>query len=102
LFLVLFLQFFLGSAVAQDTRFIIWVFDKNVPDSQFGYYDGTAIQPTNPIYPRADIEGLSCLNNVIYAAGGLDGDAPSTLNTVAINVGARVFLSCHEGGANEK
>jgi hypothetical protein len=74
-----------SSAVAQDARFIIWVFDKNVPDSQFGYYDGTNIQPTAPIYEDADIEGLACLNNVVYAAGGLDGDAPSTLNMLAVD-----------------
>src|SRR5687768_8907549 len=83
----LFLRFFLvGGAAAQESHFIIWVFDQNVPDSQFGYYDGATIQALDPIYAGADIEGLACLNNVIYAAGGLDGDAPSTLNTVTVDV----------------
>lgn len=74
-----------SGAVAQETRFIIWVFDKNVADSQFGYYDGANVQSTEPIYEDADIEGLACLNNVIYAAGGLDGDAPSTLNILSVD-----------------
>jgi hypothetical protein len=80
-------SFFVSGAVAQDSHFIIWVFDQSLRDSQFGYYDGTAIQATTPIYAGADIEGLACLDNTIYAAGGLDGDAPSTLNTVVIEVG---------------
>jgi hypothetical protein len=79
-------SFFVSGAIAQDTHFIIWVFDKSLRDSQFGYYDGTAIQATEPIYASADIEGLACLDNTIYAAGGLDGDAPSTLNTVVVDV----------------
>jgi hypothetical protein len=54
-------------------------------DSQFGYYDGTVVQATDPVYVGADIEGLSCLDNVIYASGGLDGRAASTLNTVVID-----------------
>jgi hypothetical protein len=75
-----------NDAMAQETHFFIWVFDQRVPDSRFGYYDGTTIQALDPLYEDADIEGLACLNNVIYAAGGLDGHAPSTLNTLAIDV----------------
>jgi hypothetical protein len=85
---LLFLRFFLGAAAAQETHFIIWVFDQGLRDSQFGYYDGATVQATEPVYYGADIEGLSCLNNVIYASGGLDGRAPSTLNTVVIDTGA--------------
>ncbi len=83
---VLIRPIWISRAVAQEDRFILWVFDKNVLDSQFGYYDGTHIQSTQPIYEGADIEGLACLNGVIYAAGGLDGYAPSTLNTLVIDV----------------
>jgi hypothetical protein len=79
------LPFIVDNVTAQDPRLIIWVFDKDVADSQFGYYDGTIIQSTTPTYKDADIEGLACLNNVIYASGGRDGKAPSTLNTLAID-----------------
>lgn len=86
LFLVLSPRLFSGAAVAQETRYLIWVFDRSLRDSQFGYYDGAAVQATEPIYPGADIEGLACLNNVIYASGGQDGRAPSTLNTLVIDI----------------
>jgi hypothetical protein len=75
-----------GEVAAQDAQFIIWVYDQSLADSQFGYYDGTTIQATQPIFYDADIEGLACVNNVIYASGGLDGAAPSTLNQVTLDV----------------
>lgn len=84
---LLVLPFIVADADAQTSRFIIWVFDKGLDDSQFGYYDGIVTQATTPFYQAADIEGLTCLNNIIYASGGRDGKAPSTLNTLVIDTG---------------
>lgn len=85
-FLVLLaLPFIVDNVAGQDARFILWVFDKDLADSQFGYYDGAVIQSTEPVYEAADIEGLSCLHNIIYASGGRDGKAPSTLNTLIMD-----------------
>lgn len=86
LFLVLLaFPFIVDNVAGQDARFILWVFDKGLDDSQFGYYDGTVIQATEPLYQDADIEGLACLDNIIYASGGRDGKAPSTLNTLVVD-----------------
>lgn len=86
---VLLVRLTTGAIVsAQDNREIIWVFDEGTQDSQFGYSDGSVIQAVDPGDPQADIEGLACLGNVIYASGGLDGQATSTLNTLTIDMGA--------------
>lgn len=82
---LLMLPFIIANVGAQTPYFMIWVFDKGLDDSQFGYYDGAVTQATTPLYQAADIEGLACLNNIIYASGGRDGKAPSTLNTLVID-----------------
>jgi len=81
-----------ATAFAQDHPFIIWVYDIGTRDSQFGYFDGTTTQSTNPIYEEYDIEGLACLNNTIYAASGRDGRGTSELYTVQINVDTQEAL----------
>ena len=84
--LVIFLVSIAANVTAQDHPFIIWVFDKNLRDSQFGYYDGNTVQSTEPLYAEYDIEGLACLNNVVYGSSAMDAVRPSRLFTVAIDV----------------
>jgi len=87
--LVIFLASIAANVTAQDHPFIIWVFDKNLRDSQFGYYDGNTVQITEPIFPEYDIEGVACLNNVVYGSSAMDALRPSRLFTVAIDVANR-------------
>lgn len=75
-----------ATVAAQDHPFIIWVYDKGVRDSEFGYYDGTSVQSTGPTFEEYDIEGLACLDNTIYGSGGRDGRGTSELYTVQIDV----------------
>lgn len=75
-----------ASVAAQDHPFIIWVYDIGTRDSQLGYYDGTSVQSTGPIFEEYDIEGLACLDNTIYGSGGRDGRGTSELYTVQIDV----------------
>ena len=82
----LLVAFFAATAVAQDHPFIVWVYDKNLQDSQFGYFDCTAVQSTEQIFAETDFEGLACLNNTLYASSAMDGLRPSRLFTVRIDV----------------
>lgn len=75
-----------ATVAAQDHPLIIWVYDIGTRDSQFGYYDGTSVQTTGPIFEEYDIEGLACLDNTIYGASGRDGRGTSELYTVQIDV----------------
>lgn len=75
-----------ATVAAQDHPLIIWVYDIGTRDSQFGYYDGTSVQSTGPIFEEYDIEGLACLDNTIYGASGRDGRGTSELYTVQIDV----------------
>lgn len=77
---------FVATVAAQDQPFIIWVFDKDLRDSQFGYFDGTTVQSTEQIFVEHDFEGLACLNNTVYASSAMDGLRPSRLFTVRIDV----------------
>ncbi|MBX3013210.1 MAG: hypothetical protein KF832_16955 [Caldilineaceae bacterium] len=85
LVLLMFMVSIAATATAQDTPFIIWVYDKGTRDSQFGYYDGNIVQSTEPIFDEYDIEGLACLDNTVYGASGRDGRGVSELFTVAID-----------------
>lgn len=80
---------FAATVAAQDHPFIIWVFDKGVRDSQFGYFDGATVQSTEQIFVEHDFEGLACLNNTVYASSGMDGLRPSRLFTVRVDVATR-------------
>lgn len=82
----LLVAFFAATVAAQDHPFIIWVFDKGVRDSQFGYFDGATVQSTEQIFVEHDFEGLACLNNTVYASSGMDGLRPSRLFTVRVDV----------------
>lgn len=75
-----------ATVAAQDHPFITWVYDIGTRDSQFGYYDGTSVQSTGPVFEEYDIEGLACLDSTIYGAGGRDGRGTSELYTVQIDV----------------
>jgi len=77
---------FAATVAAQDHPFIVWVYDKSLQDSQFGYFDGTAVQSTEQIFVETDFEGLACLNNTLYASSAMDGLRPSRLFTVRIDV----------------
>ena len=87
--LIVFLVSIAANVAAQDHPFIIWVFDKNLRDSQFGYYDGNTVQSTEPVFEEYDMEGLACLNNVVYCSSAMDAVRPSRLFTVAIDVASR-------------
>ncbi|MEZ4867118.1 MAG: hypothetical protein R3C14_37690 [Caldilineaceae bacterium] len=78
-----------AGALAQDGTFIIWVFDENLRDSRFGYYDGATANSTDPLFVQHDIEGLACLDNVVYGSAGLDRTAVSKLYTVRIDVATK-------------
>lgn len=77
---------FAATVVAQDHPFIIWVYDKGLRDSQFGYFDGATVQSTEQIFEEHDFEGLACLNNTLYASSAMDGLRPSRLFTVRVDV----------------
>lgn len=80
---------FAASVAAQDHPFIVWVYDKGLQDSQFGYFDGTTVQSTEQIFVETDFEGLACLNNTLYASSAMDGLRPSRLFTVRVDVATR-------------
>lgn len=75
-----------ANVAAQDSPFIFWVFDIGTRDSQFGYFDGTTVQSTGPIFEEYDVEGLACLNDTLYGASGRDGRGTSELYTLAIDI----------------
>jgi hypothetical protein len=87
--LVIFLASIAANVTAQDHPFIIWVFDKGLRDSQFGYYDGTTVQRAAPLFEEHDFEGLACLNNVVYAASAMDALRPSRLFTLTVDVASQ-------------
>lgn len=66
--------------------FVIWVYDKNVRDSQFGYYDGVHSQTIGVLYPNLDAEGLACMGAQPYASSGGDGRVPSQLFTLGLDL----------------
>jgi cell division septation protein DedD len=82
----LLVAFFAATVAAQDHPFIVWVYDKNLQDSQFGYFDGTTVQSTEQIFAETDFEGLACLNNRLYASSAMDGLRPSRLFTVRVDI----------------
>lgn len=73
-------------AAAQAAPVIIWVQDVNLFDSQFGYYDGIASHKVGAIQPGYDIESLSCIDGVIYAARGGDALLQSKLFTLDLDI----------------
>lgn len=73
------------SLWANSDQYLIWVNDIGTRDTQFGYFDGTTAIDVQPEYKEHDIEGLACVNNVIYATSGMDGRDTSKLYTVSIN-----------------
>lgn len=73
---------------AQGDLFVIWVFDRGAADSQFGYYDGHAAVDVGDVFQNYDIEGLACLQNVIYGTSGHDGRRTSELFRIGIDVTA--------------
>lgn len=77
---------FAATVAAQDHPFIVWVYDKGLQDSQFGYFDGTTLQSTEQIFVETDFEGLACLNSTLYASSAMDGLRPSRLFTVRVDV----------------
>lgn len=80
---------FAATVAAQDHPFIIWVYDKDLRDSEFGYFDGATVQSTEPIFAEHDFEGLACLNNTVYASSAMDGLRPSRLFTLRVDVATR-------------
>lgn len=75
-----------ANARAQTFPFVVWVFDKGVRDSQFGYYNGVVSQAIGRIYADYDVEGLSCVAETIYATSGGDGRVPSRLFTLTLDL----------------
>jgi hypothetical protein len=71
---------------AVNADMVYWVFDVGTADSQFGYWDGTNSSPVGGSFADSDFEGLACIGSDIYATSGLDGDSPSQLAHVAINI----------------
>lgn len=70
---------------AQQERFLIWVFDQGSADSQFGYYNGSAAVDVGGVFKDYDVEGIACLQNVIYGTSGHDGHRSSELFTIRID-----------------
>ena len=70
---------------AQQERFLIWVFDQGSADSQFGYYNGSAAVDVGGVFKDYDVEGLACLQSVIYGTSGHDGHRSSELFTIRID-----------------
>lgn len=81
--------FIISSSLFAQTEspFVIWVYDQNVRDSQFGYYDGSQSQTVGPLYPNLDIEGLACISPQPYASSGGDGRVPSQLFKLNLDLG---------------
>lgn len=69
-----------------QSPFVYWVYDRNVRDSQFGYYDGTISKAVGDLYPGLDVEGLACMNGQTYASSGGDGHVPSQLFTLKLDL----------------
>ncbi|MEZ4728789.1 MAG: hypothetical protein R3E79_16775 [Caldilineaceae bacterium] len=74
------------NVMAQDEPIIIWVFDQNQQDSEFGVFDGDSVVGTNPVFNGKDFEGLACISNTIYASSAKDAFRVSELYTVSIDV----------------
>jgi hypothetical protein len=70
---------------AQDPTLILWVYDKNVSDSQFGDYAGVSATAIGPVHKGLDVEGLACIGATAYAVSGWDGKQPSQLYTLHLD-----------------
>lgn len=62
----------------------IWVSDLNDDDSVFEYIDNNIVIQTQNVYYGYDLEGLACLNNIVYASSGKNGKVTSKLFTVDV------------------
>lgn len=67
---------------------IYWVFDVSTADSQFGYWDETTSRPVGGIFAGRDFEGLACIGSTIFVTSGGDGNRPSQLARLALNITA--------------
>lgn len=82
------LALFASPIHAQENHFLIWVFDQGSANSQFGYYNGTNAVDVGGVFKDYDVEGLACLQNVIYGTSGHDGQRSSELFTISIDAAA--------------
>lgn len=79
----------LGTARADlKGNIIYWVFDVSTADSQFGYWNGTASNPVGGIFDERDFEGLGCIGSTIFVTSGGDGNRPSQLARLTVNITA--------------
>lgn len=86
LIFILLLANTIHAKAAVNADMVFWVFDVGTADSQFGYWDGVNSKPVGDTFANRDFEGLACIGTDVYATSGLDGNSPSQLARVAIDI----------------